>query len=148
MESSAGIGATFGAPVAREQRAAAYRRALGLGAALAAMATLVWCTVSVAVLSAEANAAAECEAERDRAGVGRAAAQRAMEAPERQRRFLYRVATDDEGYLVRLMVRAGPFVGDTWERDTFGRMHHAHDVCRGRFHDELGARLVARLEDG
>ncbi len=148
MESSAGIGATFGAPAAREARGATYRRALGMAGALVAMAALVWCTVSAAVLSAEASALAQCDEERDRAGVGRVAAQRAMEAPERQRRFLYRVATDDAGYLVRLVVRAGPFVGDTWERDTFGRMHHAHDVCRERVHDELGLRLLARLEDG
>ncbi|MCC7070337.1 MAG: hypothetical protein IT383_03385 [Deltaproteobacteria bacterium] len=147
MESSAGIRATFGVPATREQRRDTYQRALGMAAGLAAMATLLWCTVSVALLSAEANAIAECDAERERAGLGRAAAQRAMEAPERQHRFLYRVATDDEGYLVRLMVRAGPFVGDTWERDTFGRMHHAHDVCRERLHDEIGARLLARLED-
>lgn len=148
VETSAGISSELGAAIARDLRRSARRQAAALTLLLLASGALAACAVAAALLSAEAGAMARCDEERDRAGLGRAAAQRAMEAPERQRRFLYRVATDDDGYLVRLVVRAGPFLGDSWERDAFGRMHHAHDVCRDRFSDELGSRLLARVEDG
>jgi hypothetical protein len=45
-----------------------------------------------------------------------------------------------------LTVRDGAFLGDGWEQDSFGRLRHVDDVCASRFADELGARLVARLE--
>ena len=147
VETSAGISSELGAAIAQHERRAARRHAAMLAVLLALAVALLGAVVSVALMSAEAGALARCNEERDRAGVGRAAALRAMDAPEAQRRFLYRVANDDDGYLVRLVVQTGPFLGDSWERDAYGRTRHAHDVCSERFTDELGSRLLARLED-
>lgn len=148
VQTSAGISSELSAAVARDLRRGARRQAGVLALLVIASGALLSCALSAALLSAKATAQATCDEERERAGFGRSAATRAMDAPEEQRRFLYRVATDDDGYRVRLVVRAGPFLGDTWERDAYGSMRHAHDVCRDRFSDRLGSRLLARLEDG
>ncbi|MCC7108586.1 MAG: hypothetical protein IT382_04820 [Deltaproteobacteria bacterium] len=146
METSAGISSTLGAAILREQRRAARRQAVMLALVLVAGAALASSLLAGGVATAQAGALARCEDERDRAGVGRRAALRAVDAPERQQRFLYRVASDEGGYRVRLVVKDGPFLGDTWEQDAYGRLRHVHDVCRERFAEELGQRLLARVD--
>lgn len=146
VETSTAIGSALGGAVLREQRRAVRRQAALLAILLIASAALGASLLAGGVFTAQASSLAQCDEERDRAGVGRRAALRALEAPERQRRFLYRVATDDAGYRVRLVVKDGPFLGDSWEQDAFGRLRHVHDVCRSRFQDEMGERLLARLE--
>lgn len=147
MVTSAGISSELGGAILREQRSAARRQAAVIALLAAAAVSIMSASVGAALATAEAGALARCDEDRTRAGVGRAAALRAMDAPEAQRRYLYRVLTDGDGYRVRLVVKAGPFLGDTWERDAFGRMRHVNDVCRDRFRDEMGSRLIARLED-
>ena len=75
---------------------------------------------------------ARCEAERDAAGYGRRAALRALDDPDGQSRFLYRVVPHESGYRAVVVVREGPFTGDAWERDAAGRVRHQSDVCKDR----------------
>lgn len=146
MQTSAGISSELDGAIVRGQRRAAWRQAALLALLLALAALVVSSAITILILTAQASALARCDEARDYAGVGRKSAQRAIEAPERQRRFFYRVAADDEGYRVRLVVKDGEFLGDTWEQDAYGRLRHVHDVCLDRFGDELGERLLARLE--
>lgn len=146
VQTSAGIGSALSGAMVREQRRAAWRQAALLALLLTVAAVAVTSATAGGLVTAQASTRSACEEERDRAGLGRGAVLRALEAPERQRRFLYRVTSEPTGYRVQLVVKDGAFLGDTWEQDAFGRLRHLHDVCRDRFTDEVGARLLAHLE--
>ncbi len=73
---------------------------------------------------------ARCEAARDESGYGRRAALRALDEPDAQRRFLYRVFQENGTYRAVVVVREGPFTGDGWSRDAEGNVRHHSDLCR------------------
>lgn len=73
---------------------------------------------------------ARCDAARDQSGYGRRAALRALDEPDAQRRFLYRVLQESGTYRAVVVVREGPFTGDAWSRDAEGTVRHHSDLCR------------------
>lgn len=129
---SAGFGSHQGAGLARR----VARQALGerLVRAMVSIGVLVLLTGAAVLGSAmvQAEHRSRCEAEREQSGFGRRAALRALEEPNQQTRFLYRVSVHEGGYRVSVVVREGPFLGDAWERDATGTLRHASDICRDR----------------
>jgi hypothetical protein len=129
---------TSASPVSREiDKAFAnelFRARLKESAGISSLSIVLTCVgafcVAFAIDVADARAQSACARDRDAHGVGRVAALSAMDTPKRKPSFLYRVARDDGGYRVRVVVKDGPFLGDTWERDAEGRIKHVFDVCR------------------
>jgi hypothetical protein len=105
-----------------------------LAVALTGGAAFGWTLVDV-------DKRARCEAARDESGYGRRAALRALDDPEAQRRFLYRVMQENGTYRAVVVVREGLFAGDAWSRDAEGTVRHHSDLCRD------GVDVLAHAED-
>jgi hypothetical protein len=124
--------AALAARETRDQLVGRVARALGGGVVAAVVVAAGALGLQVSAVDRQAR----CDVERDQSGYGRRAALRALEEPLRQTRFLYRVTSDADGYRARVVVAAGPFIGDTWERDASGQIRHLSDVCRDIRRDE------------
>ena len=130
MLTSASIGRYFEDGLKRSlARAVMVSSALrALWAGITTFAVAACCAFALVAVDAEARS--RCGEHREQGGFGQSGALFAMDHPEGQSRFLYRVARDPGGYRVVVVAREGAWLGDTWERDAEGRLRHVTDICR------------------
>lgn len=115
-------------PVMRAARSSRLSGARTLAAVAVALTIAGGATAGHTLVDVDKRA--RCDAARDESGYGRSAALRALDDPDAQRRFLYRVHQEAGTYRAVVVVREGPFTGDAWSRDAEGRVRHHSDLCR------------------